>query len=62
MKISLQSLITVVGLQNQHDREIYPPIENFTRSMKKYTFGNQTGGKAFRAQKRNLGAKISMVV
>jgi hypothetical protein len=45
---------------------IYPPIGNFTLSKKKYTFGGQKSEKrrkkAPRAQKRNLGPKINMIV
>jgi hypothetical protein len=42
-KIGSQSPKTEFGAQNQYVRVIYPSIGNFTRSMKKYTFGGQKG-------------------
>jgi hypothetical protein len=54
-----QSPKTEFGAQNKYIRVIHPSIRNFTWSNKKYTSGVQ---EAFRAQKRNLGPKINMVV
>jgi hypothetical protein len=34
---------TEFGAQNQYGRVIYPSIENFTCSKKKYVFGGQKG-------------------
>jgi hypothetical protein len=77
-KISLWSPKPEFGAQNQYGRVrvIYPSIENFTGSKKKYTFGGQKGENKhsepkngiwgpkmeFGAQKWNLGPKIKMVV
>jgi 5-hydroxyisourate hydrolase-like protein (transthyretin family) len=57
VKISLQSTKTEFGAQNKYGRVIYPSIENFTCSKKKYTFGGQKG-EYFRAQKQNFNLKI----
>jgi hypothetical protein len=42
-QIGPQSPKTEFGAKNQYGRVIYPSIENFTWSKKKYTFGGPKG-------------------
>jgi hypothetical protein len=51
------------GAQDLHGRVTYPSIKNLTWRKKKYIFGGLKRRKqAIRAQKRNLGPKINMIV
>jgi hypothetical protein len=60
MTISLQRPKTEFGLQNHYGRVIYPTIENFIRSKKKYTFGGQKGDSKISEPKNGIWAPKSL--
>jgi hypothetical protein len=62
-KYTIEGLNAEYKLSEPKNRSWAPKsVWYFKTSKKKFTFGGQNAENAFRAQKLNLGSKISMVV